>query len=260
MPNLPHLRPDHDETLIARLAVDDLDPRDAATARALVAECPACAELLSDLGLIASATAALPAPSRTRDFRLTEADAIRLRPGGWRGFVARFGTPSLAFTRPLAAGLATLGIVGLILASIPTGLGGSAASAPERILSTTSGPVQAQDAGGAPGPAALAPVGGPEVATGGKSGVSGPSPANGSAADKDQGNGSSAASASPGAVIEAAPVPLAPSTSAGVDRSSAAREAAGSTLDVSPLVVMSLTLLAVGLVLAGLRLLAGRVI
>ncbi len=87
MPYLPHTRPDHDETLIARLAVDDLasDDRDRLRATTQVAECPACAELLADLRTIATAVAALPEPRRTRDFRVTEADAARLRPTGWRG-------------------------------------------------------------------------------------------------------------------------------------------------------------------------------
>ena len=72
MPYLPHTAPDHDETLVARLAADDLPEtdRDAGLARSLVAECPACAELLADLRAIAAATAVLPAPRRTRDFRL----------------------------------------------------------------------------------------------------------------------------------------------------------------------------------------------
>lgn len=133
MPNLPHTRPDHDETLIARLAVDDFanGDRDRDRATALAAECPACAELLVDLRTIAEVTAALPAPRRTRDFRLTEADAARLRPTGWRGAMARLASPDFAFTRPLAAGLATLGVAGLLLVSLPSSLGGSAASMPE---------------------------------------------------------------------------------------------------------------------------------
>ena len=97
MPYLPHTHPDHDETLIARLAVDDLasDDRDRLRATTQVAECPACAELLADLRTIATAVAALPEPRRTRDFRLTEADAARLRPTGWRGALARLGIAEL---------------------------------------------------------------------------------------------------------------------------------------------------------------------
>ncbi len=61
MQDLQHLRPDHDETLVARLAADDLAGREVDAAGALVTECPACAELLADLRAIVRATAALPA-------------------------------------------------------------------------------------------------------------------------------------------------------------------------------------------------------
>ncbi len=116
-----HTGPDHDEGLVAGLAAGDLDPREADEARALVAACPACARLETDVRSIMAATTALPVPQRSRDFRLTEADAARLRPSGWRRILEPFARPRLAFTRPLAGGLVTLGIAGLILASIPTG-------------------------------------------------------------------------------------------------------------------------------------------
>ncbi len=257
MPYLPHTRPDHDESLIARLAVDDLDPREAGDARRLVAECPACAELLADLRLIAAATAALPAPSRTRDFRLTEADAARLRPGGWRGLIARFGTPGFAFTKPLATGLATLGIAGLILASLPAGIGGSAASAPEGVLSTVGGPVQAQDAGPGPAMGAAPPIAGPEVASSAKAAPSAV-PANGGAAVSGLGSGSRDGSPSPAAPVAAAPGNPVPSTN--VDRASVTSGSTGSTSAITPLTALSVTLLIVGIALFGLRLVAGRIV
>lgn len=120
MPAPAHIRPDHDETLIARFAADDLTEREAADARTLIASCPACAQLDADLRFIMAATADLPAPHRTRDFRLTETDAARLRGTGWRRLLARVGDPRLAFTRPLATGLVALGIAGLVLASAPS--------------------------------------------------------------------------------------------------------------------------------------------
>lgn len=129
-----HIRPDHDETLIARLAADDLTPDELANAEALVASCPACAELDADLRSIMAATASLPAPARTRDFQLTEADAARLRRTGWRRILGRLGEPGLAFTRPLATGLVALGIAGLVLAAAPSflslGAFGTAGAAP----------------------------------------------------------------------------------------------------------------------------------
>jgi hypothetical protein len=132
MPALTHLSNDHDETLIARLAAGDLTETEAGQARALVAACPACAQLETDLRSIMAATAGLPAPRRTRDFRLTDADAARLRRTGWRRVLGRFGDPRLAFTRPLATGLVALGIAGLVFASAPAFLqaGGASTAAP----------------------------------------------------------------------------------------------------------------------------------
>ncbi|HLY13481.1 MAG TPA: hypothetical protein VKR24_03965 [Candidatus Limnocylindrales bacterium] len=144
MPAFAHLQPNHDETLIARLAADDLTGADATDAARLVAECPACAELHADLRSIIAATAELPAPRRTRDFRLTEGDAARLRGSGWRRVLGRFGDPRLAFTRPLATGLVTLGIAGLVLAAAPSFLPTLGASS-----AATAAPAVAPAAGGA---------------------------------------------------------------------------------------------------------------
>ena len=71
---------------------------------------------------------------RTRDFQLSPEQAARLRPGGWRRFVAAFAAPGSIFTQAARRRLATLGIVGLLIGAAPSiqlgGLGGSAASAP----------------------------------------------------------------------------------------------------------------------------------
>ncbi len=128
MPASVHTRADHDETLIARLAADDVSTSEAAEAHKLVASCPACAELHADLRSIMAATTGLPTPKRTRDFQLTAADAARLRGTGWRRLLGRFGEPRLAFTRPLATGLVTLGIAGLVLASLPSFLSSASAT------------------------------------------------------------------------------------------------------------------------------------
>lgn len=265
MPNLPHTAPDHDETLIARLAADDLpeDEREGRLARQRVIDCPACAELLTDLRAIVAATAALPSPRRTRDFRLTEADAARLRPGGWRGLLVRFGSPSFAFTRPVAMGLATLGIAGLLLASLPAGLGGSTASAPQE-LNAGGAPTAAAapaasvppgappNAGGVTSPAPGAAAQGPEAASpGGRTNTSSPPKAAGSpapSAAEDLGTGGAACPCG-----SAAPSVAAEGSGSGVQQ-----EAVPST-GPSPLVIASVALLVAGLGLAGLRTLARRV-
>ena len=112
----------HDELTIVAYAAGDLHGAEFANATELVASCPACARLVDELSSIRAALASLPVPHRTRDFRLTEADAARLRPTGWRRLVVALASPRLAFTQPLAAGLATLGIAGLLLATIPSAL------------------------------------------------------------------------------------------------------------------------------------------
>jgi hypothetical protein len=79
-------------------------------------------------------TAALPmsaVPARLRSFTLTADDARRLMPSGWRGWWSAVGSARDTFTRPLAIGITTLGLAGLLLTAAPTllfGLGGAASS------------------------------------------------------------------------------------------------------------------------------------
>ncbi|HEV8490588.1 MAG TPA: hypothetical protein VGQ58_12460 [Candidatus Limnocylindrales bacterium] len=128
---LPAPHAQHDQLLVAAFAAGDVEPADRAPAEQLVASCPDCALLAEDLRAIAAATAALPARVRPRDFSLRTEDAARLRRRGWRGLVAALAGQRAAGLKPLATGLTTLGIAGLLLAALPSvQLGGSAASAP----------------------------------------------------------------------------------------------------------------------------------
>jgi hypothetical protein len=113
-----------------------------------VADCPACAQLRDDLRSIMAATAALPAPRRTRDFRLTDADGAPQRRAGWRRQLGRFGAPRLAFTKPLAGGLVALGIAGLVLTAAPSlipAIGTSGAAPAQAPLAGAYGPAQATE-------------------------------------------------------------------------------------------------------------------
>jgi hypothetical protein len=113
---------DHDLVLIAAHAAGDATGADLARATELVATCPECARLHRDLRALSSALAATPAPSRPRDFRIDagQAEALR-RPTGWRRILAPFaGARSSA--GPLAASLATLGVAGLLLSGLGSGL------------------------------------------------------------------------------------------------------------------------------------------
>lgn len=120
----------HDLTLVASLADHSLATSERAAAETLVATCRECATLRADLELLVAATRAMPTPPRPISYTLTRGQAARLRPNPWRRLVAATGTARDGFTRPLAIGLTALGLVGLMVSSMPPiGFGGAASSA-----------------------------------------------------------------------------------------------------------------------------------
>jgi hypothetical protein len=161
----------HDQESIAAYAASDAAGADRARAEAQVRDCEDCARLLADLRAIATATRTLPPPfAISRDFRLSPADAARLHGGRWRRLVGLGGrTPA---TRPFAAAFMTLGIVGLLIATVPfMSLMGSAGAAPmanpasshaagastdtpKSVTEATNGDLAAQSAAAAGSPAA----------------------------------------------------------------------------------------------------------
>jgi hypothetical protein len=125
----PATHTDHDPLLIAAFAAGDLGPTDRQQAELLASTCADCALLEADLRAIAATTAALPVPARRRDFSLSAEDAARLRRRGWRGVLGVLASPRSAALKPLATGLTTLGLAGLLLAALPAiQLGGSVAA------------------------------------------------------------------------------------------------------------------------------------
>jgi len=162
-PNSDHSQ--HDLLAIAALADRGATGEEADRARAQIEACGECAALHADLVSLASAARQLPPIERPRDFQLRPADAQRLRPNLVRRLFGSFGTARDGFSRPLAAGLTTLGLAGLMLGILPGtlsfggGLGGGSAAA-------TSAPAlaapAASEAGGAAEAPAPAPVGGGE--------------------------------------------------------------------------------------------------
>lgn len=233
----------HDQSLIAAHAAGDLPLADRSRVDALISSCTPCAELRRDLVAIAAATRSVPAPfALTRDFQIDEAQASRLRRGSWlRAVLAPFGA-SRSAVRPLAAAFTSVGVAGLLVATMLPGaflasapgaardqaLGGvpEATRAAEFGLGAGSGPPDraAVEASGAP----LAPGASDGKADPGESGTvqvaaGGPT--------TDAGNGGSITNPSP--MVVAAPT-------------------------VNPLVAGSLGLLALGLILFGLRLAARR--
>ncbi len=119
----------HDPELIAAYAAGDAEGRDLDAAAALVERCEACQRLHADLLAISAALVDLPAPARSRDFRITADQAAALRPAGWRGLVAALAGPRFSFAAPLGTAMATLGLVGLLIAG-PGLPFGTATSAP----------------------------------------------------------------------------------------------------------------------------------
>ena len=146
----------HDLLAVAALADRDATGEEAARARAQVDACTECATLHAELVSLATSTRQLPAMERPRDFQLRPEDAQRLRPNRFRRLFGSFGTARDGFSRPLAMGLTTLGIAGLMFAILPGTLSfGGAASAPGGPAGRTPRPSSRQPpprrrAGGAP--------------------------------------------------------------------------------------------------------------
>lgn len=146
-PTPPTAHAAHDLLLVAAFAADDVEAADRIRAEALLASCAECTALAADLQAIARATAELPAAVRPRDFTLRPEDAARLRPLGWRRLAAAFGARRLDVTRPLAAGLTTLGLAGLLVSGLPLlPLGGSAGAAASAAPSPAPAAAAASDA------------------------------------------------------------------------------------------------------------------
>ena len=93
--------------------------------------CARCVGLYGDLVAVSAALPMSAMPVRPRSFTLTADDARRLRPPGWRGWWSAVGSARDTVTRPLAVGITTLGVVGLLLTAAPTLSLGSGAASPE---------------------------------------------------------------------------------------------------------------------------------
>lgn len=102
----------HDRLLVVRHAAGDLDdPAEVVAAAALVASCGACAALGAELGAIAGAFVALPAPVRPRDLRLSPAQLRDARPGVGSRLLGRIGALRAPALQPFAGAVAVAGIV-----------------------------------------------------------------------------------------------------------------------------------------------------
>jgi anti-sigma factor RsiW len=143
--NMPaHDHAAHDTELIAAHLDGTLDRRDETRVHEWLASCATCAAIRTDIEALAMATRSLPAATRSRDFTLSADQARHARAGGWRRIVAAIGSPRDALSRPLAVGLTTLGLAGLLIATVPSigsfgSLGGAASASSAPAVETTQG-------------------------------------------------------------------------------------------------------------------------
>ncbi len=254
----------HDPSVIAAYAAGDAAGRELAEASALVAGCGECAALHRDLRAIAAAMPVLTPPARSRDFRITAEQAAALRPAGARGALARLlaplATARFAFAAPAGAGLAAIGVAGMLLSG---GLGSQV------MPSAANAPTQNSGAGGAQTPAFALPSAAPTAdgatsVTGQAAPVGterttstntqadasllamvpGPSSATG---PKQAGPTDAALLATPEAVIAPAPTPKA---------APVAPMAPAAPAGIPPVTLVGALLAVAGLLMGGLRLLA----
>jgi hypothetical protein len=266
MPHVDELHTQHDPILMVSLASGDLAPadRDYATAQSLRTSCTECARLHDDVVAIARATKVLPPVARTRDFRITDEQAAKLRPGGLRGLLGRLATGPL-LSRQLGAGLATLGIAGLLITAGPTlqlggfASSGAAASQPAAAAPAPGSAFESFSAGGAAAealtPAAAPsevtqPYSGPRDTSGGgaspvtqvdTSGLQAPGASDGNSTRNN-------ANPSPAAAAEASPDRLAMAPTPPEDVSSPPTNVV-TTNDASVLGIVSVVLLVTGVLL-----------
>ena len=159
-PAAPEDHATHDPLWMAALASrdPDLSSADRTRAEAALGSCASCADLLAELVAVSAAIPASAIPVRPRDFTLTPADAARLRPRGLRRWLTGIGSVRDGITFPLAMGLTTMGIAGLLVGTVPaamTGLGGATAAGPE-LRSQAGAPITEGAGGAAPAASAAA--------------------------------------------------------------------------------------------------------
>ena len=111
----------HDRVLVARFAAGDAYPTEVSDAKRLVDGCDECAALAADIKLISARTSELPAPQRSRDFRITPEQADLLRGSWFERLMRGFSAPGWAFARPLAGAALAIGLAFVVIGALPLG-------------------------------------------------------------------------------------------------------------------------------------------
>jgi len=129
----PSLHATHDLELIAGWSTGDLAAHQRGRAIGLIDACHDCAALAADLRAIRAAMTTLRDGSDVlhRDFRLSAADAKRLRRGsGLRHWLRPLAGAAFGFARPVGSLVTALAVVGLVASSVPLGLNFAGGAAP----------------------------------------------------------------------------------------------------------------------------------
>lgn len=118
----------HDRLSVVQLAFGDLSEAERPLAQALLDSCTECAALAGEVRLISMATARLPAPRRSRDFRLTQAQMQGARGSFLRSLAERLSAPRLGVLRPLGAAAMAIGFVLVVVGMGLPGISGTPVS------------------------------------------------------------------------------------------------------------------------------------
>lgn len=281
-PPTDHAR--HDRLVVVRYLDRDPDllTGEVNQARALLASCPDCAGLATELQLISDATSRMLAPARPRDFRLTPEQAAALGSGGLRRFLEAAGSAfRFGFLRPLAGAAVAIGLLLAVVGSLPNlsagtsalpaadtsshqqTVAGHASSAPAALATAAPSTSAWRDMPSAYGPAATsAALNGSESAT--------PSAINTSKFASPDGSaqmatgpsaqpGDSQVSPSPGNGSALVPGSTLPGVQRGSVTSVSGAETTRASESISPLVVLGALLATVGLVVIALNFVARRI-
>jgi hypothetical protein len=109
----------HDRLLVARFAVGDAAFGQEHEAQELVRRCSECAALAADISAISKSVASMPAPPRTRDFRLTQDQAASLRGSRLDRWLRTITGSGWSTVRPVAAVALSVGMVMSVVGFLP---------------------------------------------------------------------------------------------------------------------------------------------
>lgn len=122
MPNTHSLSAEHrrhDRLLVARFAVGDAAFGQEHEAQELVSRCSECAALAADIAAISKSVARMPAPSRSRDFRLTTEQADQLRGSILDRWLRTITGSGWTMVRPVAGVALSIGLVMSVVGFLP---------------------------------------------------------------------------------------------------------------------------------------------